>query len=154
MTISKAFAILAPVAEPHLISGRETCDREGKVAFGSDAWELFREADEIRKGQPVEILIYPSHPESDKPLLMSIAWHGIYLGHLPSRRGRYPGEKRFRPDSASLDKSTWAVFWEVENLSELPISEQTPIAAFHPLNKKASSDRRLLPHGPLLVEYP
>ncbi len=154
MTITKTFAIVAPVSEPQLISGVETCDLEGKVAFGSDAWELFREADEIRKGEEVEVFIYPSHPDSEKPLIMSVVWQGIYLGHLPSRRGRYPGEKRFRPASAPLDKSTWAVFWEVQNLRELPASEQIPITSFQNLNKKVSSDRRFLPHGPLLVESP
>lgn len=154
MTITKEFAILAPVPEIHLLSGLETCENEGKVAFGSDAWELFREVDDIRKGKEVEVFIYPSHADSDKPLLMSAAWHGIYVGQVPSRRGRYPGDKRFRPESSQTDRPDWAVFWEIQNLYELPASAQIPLASFVSASKKSNGDRRSIPHGPMLVKYP
>lgn len=156
MGITKAFAILVPVPEVHLVSGLETCESEGKVAFGSDAWELFRQVDEMRKGQAVEVFIYPSHSDSDKPLQMSAAWHGIYVGHIPSRRGRYPGDKRFRPASTQTDRPNWAVFWEIESLSEVPLSEQLQLGDFRMLvtNKRSNGDRRHLPHGPVLIQYP
>lgn len=152
--VTKEFAILAPVPEIHLISGLETCEKEGKVAFGSDAWELFREVDEMRKGSEVEVFIYPSHLDSDKPLLMSAAWHGIYVGQMLSRRGRYPGDKRFRPESTQSDRPNWAIFWEMENLCELPATERIPIPSFVSASKKITGDRRSLPHGPMLVKYP
>ena len=41
-----------------LHSGANVCREEGKVAFGSRAWEVFRELDQIRKGEPVDVLIY------------------------------------------------------------------------------------------------
>ena len=37
-------ALLAPVPLEHLIDGLSVCDQQGKVAFGSRAWEIFREA--------------------------------------------------------------------------------------------------------------
>src|SRR5215217_6041367 len=36
-----AVALLAPLPEEHLLSGRTVCLAEGKVAFGSKNWELF-----------------------------------------------------------------------------------------------------------------
>ncbi len=154
MGITKAFAILAPVPEVHLISGMETCDREGKVVFGSEAWELFRQVDTLRRGEAVEVFIYPCHADSEKPMRLEACWHGFYVGHVPSRRGRYPGDKRFRPQSAETDKPTWAVFWEIEDLEELPEIDYIPIASLRGFDKKSDYALRTAPHGPLLIEYP
>ena len=154
MGITKAFAILAPVPKEHLLDAMETCDREGKIALGSEAWELFRQVDELRKGSEVEVLIYPCHADSEKPMRMEASWRGVYVGHQPSRRGRYPGDKRFRPPFAQTDKPTWAVFWEIRDLIELPDSDYIPMTSLRGLDKKFDYSLRNGTHGPLLIEYP
>ena len=64
MTISaKNVALLAPVPEEHLLDGVNVIHVEGRVAFGSRAWEVFRELDALRKGDPVDVYIYASHAE-------------------------------------------------------------------------------------------
>lgn len=61
MSTIKEVALLAPVPLEFLIEGIAVCDRQGKVAFGSRAWEIFRKLDELRNGQPVDVYIYASH---------------------------------------------------------------------------------------------
>ncbi|GAB4290941.1 MAG: hypothetical protein Fur0025_26000 [Oscillatoriaceae cyanobacterium] len=154
MTITKAFAILSPVPEVHLLSGLETCDLQGQVAFGSNAWELFRQVDEMRRGQEVEVFIYPTMADSQKPLQMKATWHALYVCHILSRRGRYPGDKRFRPESAVHDKPDWAIFWEVCELTQLPEAEQISLGDFRGWDKKTDYALRSVPTVPVLVKYP
>lgn len=150
MSITRDFAILAPVPEMHLKSGQETCDREQKVAFGSQAWELFREVDKLRNSNDVEVFIYASHAE--KPIL-EVTWHAVYIGHKDSRNGRYKGDKKFRPSSTESDTPTWAVYWEVRDLKELPEADQIRIPSLRGFRKK-SNYQPFVPEQPLLIEYP
>ena len=60
MTAPIDFAILAPVPLEHLESGADIARDTGFVAFGSLKWEPFRKVDELRKGAPVLVLLYPS----------------------------------------------------------------------------------------------
>ncbi len=53
-------ALLAPVPHEHLVSGAEVCAREGKVAFGSMKWDLFRQLDAIASGEKVPVHLYAS----------------------------------------------------------------------------------------------
>ncbi len=153
MNIIKAFAILAPIPEEHLISGLETCASEGKVVFGSDAWELFRQVDQMRKGSEVAVFIYPCYPDSEKPLRTEIAWRGIYTGHIPSRRGRYPGDQQLRPKSTAGEKPTWAVYWEMQQLTQLSETEFVPMASLRAIDKKALQAGRV-PHGYMMINIP
>jgi hypothetical protein len=108
METTRKFAILAPVPEIQLISGLEAIAAQvdsdditslglPKVAFGSMAFEILRKADELRKERTVEVLIYASDAEGDRPLNSEVGWRARYIGHLPSRSGRYPGKSLFRP---------------------------------------------------------
>ena len=65
-------ALLAPVPLVHLEDGANICHEKGKVAFGSRSWEVFRELDELRKKQPVPVLIYASI--SDAGGLPLVTW--------------------------------------------------------------------------------
>ncbi len=150
MSITQDFAILAPVPEMHLKSGEETCDREQKVAFGSQAWELFREVDKLRNGDDVEVFIYASQA---KKAILEVTWHGVYIGHKDSRNGRYPGDKKFRPSSSASDSPTWAVYWEVRDLKELPEADCIQIVSLRGFRKK-SNYQSFIPDKPLLIEYP
>ncbi len=80
--------LLAPVPMDHLSDGIEVCRQEGKVAFGSRAWEVFRDL-HAEAGPGAPVLIYASH--SDAPLGPVVSWRARYAGGgvggwLPSRR--------------------------------------------------------------------
>jgi len=158
MNKTENLAILAPVPEMHLISGAETIIKlieessdEIKVAFGSMAFEVFRQIDELRGDKVVEVLIYASDL-ADQPLKSVASWRGLYTGHVASRNGRYPGNKKFRPSSTLTDKPTWAVFWELQELEAL--EKPIAIASLKGLGKKSNYSSRFIPEGPLLIEYP
>ena len=97
MLVSNDIALLAPVPLEHLEDGMEVCQREGRVAFGSRAWEVFRKLDELRNGLPVDVYIYASHDPGIRRLVVS--WSGIYVGHVESVNGAHPEGMRFRPPS-------------------------------------------------------
>ena len=67
-----AIALLAPVPLEHLKDGIGICQKEGKLAFGSRAWDTFRELDELRNSNPVPVLIYASMSQVDGPA--TITW--------------------------------------------------------------------------------
>lgn len=163
MEITRKFAILAPVPESHLISGLEaiaaqlnsedlTPEGLPKVAFGSMAFEILRKADELRKERAVEVLIYASDAEGDQPLNTEVWWRARYIGHLPSRNGRYPGKAQFRPKAAATERPIWAVYWEVQELEKL--KTPVPIGSLKGLGQKANCKSRFVPEGPVLIEYP
>jgi len=81
-------ALLAPVPLEHLVDGQKTAESEGKVAFGSRAWEVFRELDTRRKGMPVDVYIYASHSDGQREF--EVSWHGRYVGHVEGRMGAHP----------------------------------------------------------------
>jgi hypothetical protein len=94
METTRKFAILAPVPEIHLVSGLEaiaaqvdsddvTAQALPKVAFGSMAFEILRKADELRKERSVEVLIYASDSEGDRPLNSEVSWRARYIGIFP-----------------------------------------------------------------------
>ncbi|MBE9013697.1 hypothetical protein IQ250_26260, partial [Pseudanabaenaceae cyanobacterium LEGE 13415] len=103
MQKTRAFALLAPVPEIHLISGLEaiaaqldsdesSSDDTPKVAFGTMDFELFAEVEKARSGKAIEVLIYASHAKGDQPLNPEVTWRGLYVGYVGLRRGRYPGK--------------------------------------------------------------
>ncbi len=158
MDKTQAFAILAAVPEIHLLSGVETIAKlkdessdEVKIAFGSMAFELFRQIDQLRNNKAVEMFIYASNPAGDQPLNSKVSWQGLYIGHSPSRNGRYSGKARFRPPSTATDKPTWAIFWELQELH--PLSSPIAIASLKGLGKKSNLTSRFIPEDPLLIEY-
>jgi hypothetical protein len=149
-------ALLAPVPLEHLRDGAMVCEREGRVAYGSRAWEVFRQLDEIRDDMPVDVYIYASH--SPGPLRLEVSWHALYVGHVESIRGAHPNGMRLRPPSTAKypddNVGHWAVFWEVEQLRELPSEGRIPTGEFRGLNKRKSYKRNFVPEGPMLVTHP
>lgn len=61
-------ALLAPVPLEHLTDGQMKIMSDGKVAFGSKAFERFLKRDELRKGLPVDVYIYKSHGQGQYAL--------------------------------------------------------------------------------------
>ena len=163
MQKTHAFALLAPVPEMHLLSGLDAIaaqldaddlppDHVPKVAFGSMDFEVFGAAEKLRGGQAIEVLIYASHAKGDQPLNPQVTWHGLYMGFVGSRRGRYPGKGLYRPKSTATDSPNWAVFWEVQGLE--PLKTPVPIGSLRGKDKKTNYQARFLPEGPVLIESP
>lgn len=88
-------ALLAPVPLVHLEDGHRVVESEGKVAFGSRAWETFRQLDDVRKGQPVDVYIYASHSDGNHDF--EVSWRGPYIGHVEGNMGSHPDGMRYRP---------------------------------------------------------
>lgn len=163
MQKTRAFALLAPVPEEHLISGLEAISAQldsddlpaghlPKVAYGSMGFEVLAEVEQLRGGKSVEVLIYASHGKGEQPLNPEVTWRGLYVGCIQSRRGRYPGKSIFRPKTTASDRPAWAVFWEVQELERLKTS--IPIGGLTGLGKKTNYQSRFVPEGPVLIEYP
>jgi len=127
-------------------------DHVPKVAFGSMDFEVFGEAEKLRSGQAIEVLIYASDPKGDQPLNPEVTWRGLYVGTVGSRRGRYPSKVIYRPQSTATDPPTWAVFWEIQALELL--KTPVPIGSLRGKNKKTNYQARFIPEGSVLIEYP
>lgn len=149
-------ALLAPVPLEHLQDGAGVCTSEGKVAFGSRAWEVFRELDAERNGRPVDVFIYASGDPA--AIRLEAAWHAIYIGHVEGKNGAHPAGMQFRPPSTGKyptdNKGHWAIFWEVEHLRELQPDERISIELFMGYRSSKSYKKNFVPEGPLLVIHP
>ena len=146
------FALLAPVPLEHLENGVDICRREGKVAFGSRAWEVFRELDTLRDGKPLSAYIYASKSDADGP--PTVTWHAKYIGHVESKNGAHPEGMRFRSPSTGNyendNKGWWAVFWEVASLELLPESKQLLIKELRS-RSGACYKPDFVPEGPIII---
>lgn len=160
ITNTKNFAILAPVPEHHLVSGLdaiahqlddEAIETHPVLALGSNAFEVFGQADALRKQRMADVYIYAS--QADNPTLNPQAtWKATYLKQVHSRRGRYPGKAIHRPESTATDKPTWAIFWLLKDLEKLKAA--LPIGDLKGLGKKSNYPPRFLPEDPILIEHP
>ena len=155
-TTTSSVALLAPVPEEHLLSGAVVCATEGKVAFGSRAWQVFRRLDEMRSGVPVDVYLYASHAGPGGPPL--VTWHSRYVRHMDSVGGAHLEGMRYRPPSTAKYENDnakhWAVFWEVEDLRELGPGERIPIKDLCGLDKPNAYASNFVPEGPLLIQHP
>ena len=163
MQKTRAFALLAAVPQVHLLSALEAIAAQldsdnlpsehlPKVAFGSMDFEGFGEVEKLRGGKAIEIFIYASHAKGDQPLNPEVTWRGLYVGYVGSRRGCYPGQSIYRPQSTATDTPTWAVFWEVQELE--PLKQSIPIGSLRGKNKKTNYPARFIPEGAVVIEYP
>ena len=145
-------ALLAPVPFVFLPEGEELCRRKGKVAFGSRAWELFRELDNLRDGLPVEVFIYAS--QTDDPSLV-VSWHGYYIGSVESDNGAHPEGRKYRPAYTTKDGEDragyWGVFWEVADLKPTP---PIPIGKLRGHGAKKAYGTPFVPEGPIIIDRP
>lgn len=149
-------ALLAPVPEEHLIDGAEVCSKEGKVAFGSRAFLVFVELDELRQGEPVDVYIYSSHRERSGPA--QATWTARYQGFVKSVNGAHPEGSRYRPPSTfkyeSDNKGHWGLFWEVTDLRQVHEDEVILVRDMRGWRHKTKYDRFFIPEGPLIIEQP
>jgi hypothetical protein len=153
-----AVALLAPVPEEHLLSGQSVCLNQGKVAFGSKNWELFYKLQGLVQphGQ-CEVLIYVS--DAGQPISPpTVTWRATYLGFVQSKGGAHPEGMKYRPPSTAkyvLDnQGSWAVFWEVADLTPLSKDQWIKIGQLRGFEKPAKYLTNYIPKGPSLVQEP
>ena len=149
-------ALLAPVPEEHLVAGSAVADMYGKVAFGSRAWEVFRNLDVLRGDHPVTAYLYASHPVEHRG--PKVTWEGLYVGHVESRGGAYPGSKRLRPPTTAEYQEDragyWAVYWHVSSLQPLDADEWVDIADLRNFKTQRRYGQGFVPEGPIVVGHP
>jgi len=148
--ITRNFSLLVPVPEIHLLSGQDVCEQEGKVAFGSQEFEVFRKLDQDRNDRAVKVFIYATLQEN-RSFIPKVTWQAFYIGHVDSRRGRHPQGMKYRPATAANDALNSAVFWEVTDLRPLEIPVN--ISNFKGLGKKEPFQSRFIPEKPLMIQY-
>ena len=149
--ITRAFAILAPVPEEHLLSGKQICDEQGKVAFGICAFEVFHRVKTSQYSGTINIFIYASIPQV--PIGPMVSWQAVYDGYVEARRnGSHPAGVRFRPPTAHQnDTPGWAIYWEVRDLRKI---DPFPIQSLKGFDKKTHYVPHFVPEGPLVIECP
>jgi hypothetical protein len=156
MSAALPFAILAPVPLEHLRSGLDVAAIHDKVAYGTRKWELFRQVEALREGQPVAMLIYPSHEDELAKSNFIVSWFGWYVSSIDGIGGAHPEGMKYRPPSTAAypsdNKGHWANFWHVKGLRELPPDKRLPIGKIQGF--KGGWRKTAPPRGPELVTLP
>lgn len=140
--------ILAPVPALHLPSAEATFAAQGRVAFGSDAWEFWNKA---ATGTQVWIVAsatdFPTGgiPGIDPGKLIFSARLAAVVE--ADRRHRHPNPA-LRPATTAED-GAWTVFFEVDDLVRLP----RPFSVIGLRTLQGVSLARV-PHGPLAIRPP
>lgn len=146
--------LLVPIPEEHLIAGLDVCHREGKVAYGSRAFEVFEKADALRGDASLDVFIYPSWGSKFGP--PKARWYGVYTGHVHSASGAHPAGMKFRPDTTAKypddNQGFWAVFFELTALRELSKDETLAMSRFRGFGTGNNLVSSFIPRGPILVD--
>lgn len=149
-------ALLAPVPYEHLVSGLEVSRKEGKVAFGSRAFEVFRAVETIADHGTLPVFIYASSDAAQMP--PRATWRANYVSSVETNNGRHPAGMRFRPPSTEANIGDnlghWAVFWEVTKLMQVGYKEGIQMDGFYGYRSKKRYLKNFRPEGPVIVENP
>lgn len=148
--------LLAPVPAAHLEDGVEVCQREGEVAFGSRAFDVFLELDALRKDQPIEAYIYASH-DHERTGGAKVSWQARYIRRESALLGgSHPDPHRFRPPStwAEDGQGYWLLFWHVADLRRLPPDQQIWTSDFRDRKHGRRAPEPYGPEGPMIKLYP
>ena len=154
MSITTDFALLAPVPQIHLTNA--LAENLPLVAFGSNAWEVFRKLEEERvsSGLRVDIFLYASLSDTGKVFHPQVTWRGCYVKCVDatSASGRREAFS-YRPSSTKSEKG-WAIYWLVKDLEELPESQYIKVSALRGWKTKSTYSPNFIPEGPLLIDHP
>ncbi len=153
-SITRSFAILAPVPLAHLKSAQ--AEQLDPVAFGSRVYDTFFEAEQLRAGKRVQVYLYASWLPGDDPeehiTPPSVTWQGLYVRCLDPAKPRDRREiPALRPPSTENERG-WGVYWVLEGLTRL--SSPLAIASFRGLKQRSPYRETFVPEEPLLIEYP
>jgi hypothetical protein len=150
-------ALLAPVPCCHLGSAlnlEKGLQLENRVAFGSNAVDVFLQVGQSALPKGLPVLIYASKPEfGDEAHLFKGPAVGVqarYIKWQPadSRTGRHPDET-VRPLSTESDGPVFG-FWEITDLQKMPFVRSLNLLRYWG-NLKKVQDR---PRMPRLVDMP
>ncbi len=149
-------ALLAPVPEEHLISGRQACAEHGRVAFGSRDFEVFRLLDSLVAGGGCDVLFYASWAARPLPGPAMVTWRGRYRLHVEARPDGSPPQGIVRPSTTEKypgdNKGHWAVYWEVSDIEQLTKDERIPISLLRGINSSKNYLKTFVPERPLIIE--
>jgi hypothetical protein len=135
----------------HLESGLGVCAREGRLAFGSAAFDVFYRLDQERRGLPVDVYIYASHAELVRP---QVSWRARYVGFVGGVLGGvHPLGMKLRPPTTE-GENPWPLFWEVEDLRWATSNEEIATGAFTGFGCSRPYRDNFIPEGPILLEHP
>lgn len=150
-----AVALLASVPEVLLISGREVCAKEGRVAFGSRDFLVFRQLESLLAGKSCDVFIYASLAANPQPGLPKVTWKAKYVRIHEARPDGSPPKGIIRPlstESKPRENKGWAVYWEVSDLEMLPRSEFLPISQLRGYGSGKTYAKGFGPERPLIIE--
>jgi len=152
-------AILCPVPAALLKSALATCDEKGRVAFGTNAFDVFKRAEQLY-GSPLPALIYPTIHYGDPDGLSAPGYACFRATYLclqrADRNGRHP-DPSVRPAatvSGSDSDTPWQFFWEVEGLQKLPAAQRIAITTLMAEGQNKPLPKAYVPHGPTIVKVP
>ena len=144
-------ALLTPVPYEHLVSGLQTCSREGFVSYGTDAAMVLAELMSlIDPDHPADILIYASHTSGGGPPRATfrarfVSFDGAIGGRVKAAWAGY------RPETTATDGS-WTGFYLVRDLRELELP--VPISALRKQGNKGKLSKTFVPQGPIIIDTP
>jgi len=160
MSDSVSFALLCPVPDEHLESGVQVAAETGYVCYGSNAWQVFKELDDMRGGEDVPVLFYPSYEDDDPKSSFKVTYIGWYIGHVTTDNDKRADDKAgHRPVTVDQYRSDydsphhWGVFWRVKELSKLTISNQVSIGTLQSY-KTGRPRLNKPPRGPSIIARP
>ena len=148
-----SLALLMPVPWEHLADGETVCKREGKVAFGSNAFEILHKFQE-GGGVGTHVLIYSSHEHL--PGVPEVTWRAIFLGMAKGEDYSANDLRQFRPESCwAEDRSGlgWGCFIELADLERLADTDSIPVRDIQTRSGKAHAPD-FVPRGPTVVTDP
>jgi hypothetical protein len=143
--------LLAPVPAVHITSAIETYRRAGRVAFATNAIDVFAKIDE-EYGAGIPVIIQPTVRYGDPKGYARSSFGATYDRFVTAdRSGRHP-DPAVRPDSAlnPQDPDTPVLgFWEIVELRQLP--SRIAFSTLTAKGKKTPLPKTFILHGPILV---
>lgn len=114
MDVAPDIELLAPVPLEHLESGASVCSEQGRVAFGSRAYDRFAQLDAIRGDRPARVWLYASYDESRGGKAPAATWTWRFVRWVEADRGAHPGGMTYRPPTTGKypedDEGYWYLF--------------------------------------------
>jgi len=147
-------ALLTPIPAIHIEEGEAVFAEYGRVAFGSDNWELFDRLRQEGVDKSLPVLIYASatglQTRSSPFALHKVVCSAMLDGFEESRGGKHK-RPHLRTKTAFETDSGFALFWEVVALKRLEATIN--LNSLRPLQAKGKTGKVLTeaPRGPIRV---
>lgn len=148
-----SIALLMPVPWEHLADGETVCKREGKVAFGSNAFEILHKF-QTEGGVGMHVLIYSSHEH--QPGVPQVTWRATFLGMAKGEDYSVQDLRQYRPESCWDEDRTgpgWGCFIEVSDLERLDEEDAVTVREI-PTRSGRPHAPDFIPRGPTVVTDP